>query len=468
MAVIKKRNDRDELDLAALFSYLVKRIWIMVLAGVIVGGGLGFAMYQFKAPEYQASVRMYVNNMISTKDQENITYQDLTAAITLTETYLTIIDSDTVFNQVQEKADLHYTRKEMSEKVSYTAVDKAAVILIQGTSQDPEEAALLANTYATVAKKQLTSIVEGSSVKILDEAEVPTEAQPRGIVKMGILGFLVGAVLAAFLLLVHAMNEKSIRSVQDLEYFGYPCLGRIPDHYKAAGRRAARRKKGIGTIDSSVLLNDKTPFAVREAYNSLRTNLVYSFSGKKCKTILVTSAAEHEGKTSTSINLAKSLSESGYRVLLIDGDLRRASISHALKIRNNPGLSDYLAGLCEPKELIDPIDEHFSVITAGTIPPNPNALLSSSEMTKLLSAVNRMFDYVIIDAPPVGPVSDPVILARLCIGYVIVVRSNVPNRDDINLCLKEMSVADVPMLGFIFTCDTNTADYASYKSYNSK
>lgn len=467
MAIIKRKNDRDELDILALLKYMLKRLWIIVFVGVLFAGGIVYALYTLKDPEYTASVRLYVNNMVSTKDQENITYQDLTASIALTETYLTIIDSDTVYYQVLEESGLDYTRKEMEEKVSYSTVTNAAVILIKGTSTDPDEAALIANSYGTVAKKQLMSIVEGSSVKILDKAAVPEEAESRGLVKFGLLGFLLGAVLSALLILIGALNEKSIKSAQDLEYFQVPLLGRIPDHYKAAGKRPAKHKKGSGAVDSFVILNDKTPFAVREAYNSLRTNLVYSFSGKRCKTILVTSTMEHEGKTSTSINLAKSLAESGYKVLLIDGDLRRATVSRSLRIKNNPGLSDYLAGQSAPKDMIQELDEHFSVIAAGTTPPNPNSLLSSEEMKKLAETLKKMFDYIIIDAPPVGPVSDPVILARLCIGYIIVVRNNVPTRDDIRTCMNEMRVSDVPMLGFVFTCDNKASNYSSYKKYGS-
>ena len=452
MAIIKRNNNRDELDLAALFQYILKRLWIMVIAGLLVGGIIVALLYTLVEPKYKASVRLYVNNMIDTENLENISYADISASISLTETYLTIIDSDTVFNEVEKKAGLDYSRKEMMKKVSYSAVDSTAVILIEATSTDPEEAALIANTYADVVQDKLMDIVEGSSVKILDEASVPTEHEPRGLAKKGILGFLLGAVLAALLVLIRAMNEKSIRSARDLEYFGAPILGRIPEQYKAAGKRV-KKNKGKEP-DSSLLLNKYTPFYVREAFNSLRTNLVYSFSGKNSKIILVTSALEHEGKTSTSINLAKALSEAGYRTLLVDGDLRRSTVSKFIKVEGTPGLSDYLAGMCEINEIVRKLADNLYAITAGTVPPNPNNLLSSAEMKKLLSAESKLYDYVIIDAPPVGPVSDPVILARMCTGYIVVVRNKVSNREDISACLKEMNVADVPMLGFVFTCES--------------
>ncbi len=465
MSIIRRNNDRDELDLAALFSYILKRLWLIILCGALAAGCIGYGLYRFQPLEYKASVRMYINNMIDTEDLENITYSDLTASITLAETYLTIIDSDTVFDEVLKEADLSYTRKEMSQIVTYSAIESTAIILIEAVSEDPEEAALIANTYADVAQDKLTDIVEGSSVKILDQAAVPDEAEPRGIVKMAALGFLLGAFLAAVFILIHALQQKNVRSVEDLEYFEEPVLGRIPEQYKAAGRRAPRKKTAPATVDFFLILNDKTPFAVREAYNTLRTNLVYSFSGKRCKTILVTSTLEHEGKTSTSINLAKSLAESGYKVLLMDGDLRRGSIAKSLRIKNNPGVSDYLAGMCEPKDMVQPFTENLSVFAAGTTPPNPNSLLSSAEMKKLIEAVNKLYDYVIIDAPPAGPVSDPVVLAKLCTGYVVVVRKNASRRDDISLCLKEMKVSGVPMLGFVFTCDSRGSEYKAYKNY---
>ena len=175
-------------------------------------------------------------------------------------------------------------------------------------------------------------------------------------------------------------------------------------------------------------------FAASEAYKLLRTKLQFSFAGdNSCRVIGLSSALSGEGKSLTAINLAYSLSQLNKRVILIDCDMRRPTLAEKLDLRKRPGLSSYLTGQSRLKELIQfcgiKNDENaFHVIAAGQNPPNPVELLSSDKMAAVLEMLRQNYDYVILDLPPVGEVSDAMAVAKILDGMLLVVRQNYCNR----------------------------------------
>ena len=156
---------------------------------------------------------------------------------------------------------------------------------------------------------------------------------------------------------------------------------------------------------SDNLINmDAVAFQIRESYKAARTNIVYSIIKKGCKKISFTSANKGEGKTVTSVNVAIALAQQvNTRVLIIDCDLRRPQIHNALSLEPSPGLTNYLNGECEKEEMIrtTKISNLFAV-TYGAVPPNPSELLSSSGMQEFVKTVEKDYDYIILDTPPVG------------------------------------------------------------------
>lgn len=201
-------------------------------------------------------------------------------------------------------------------------------------------------------------------------------------------------------------------------------------------------------------------FAASEAYKLLRTNIQFSFPGNDgCKVIGITSSKRGEGKSTTAINLAYSFACDGKKVLLLESDLRLPNIAKRLKLRERPGLSDYLVGTIKGNEGLQrsEIAKGTYVVTAGLIPPNPSELLGSASMESWITAFKEVFDYIIIDLPPVNIVSDPLVVSKFIDGYAFVVRKEYSTRQDVLSAMEKMSVVGAKVLGFVFnSCDEDS------------
>jgi capsular exopolysaccharide synthesis family protein len=218
-------------------------------------------------------------------------------------------------------------------------------------------------------------------------------------------------------------------------------------------------------------------FAATESYNLLRTKLQFSFAGdNRCRVIAVSSAISGEGKSLSAVNLAYSMSQLNKKVLLIDCDMRRPSLSVKLPVKKSPGLSNYLSGLCALDTIFQPCgmvgeEDAFQVVSAGRNPPNPIELLSSEKMSKMLKTLRESFDYIILDMPPVGEVSDALAVAKDTDGVLLVVRQNYCNRVVLNETIRQFEFMEAKILGVVCNCSTKSGGGYSkkyYKKYGSK
>ena len=200
------------------------------------------------------------------------------------------------------------------------------------------------------------------------------------------------------------------------------------------------------------LLNmEAIAFQIRESYKTARTNIAYSIIKKGCKKISFTSANKSEGKTVTSVNIAIALSQQvNTRVLIIDCDLRRPQIHNVLSIGFAPGVTNYLNGECTKEEVIRSTKiTNLYAVTYGAIPPNPSELIGSPEVTRFIERLNREYDYIIFDSPPVGVVADALLLKEYIAGYILVTRERKTTHGDIEKLLQNIKVTDSKPLGFI-------------------
>lgn len=215
---------------------------------------------------------------------------------------------------------------------------------------------------------------------------------------------------------------------------------------------------------NSLLIDNEMPFAVQEAYKLLRTNIMFSIAEEKCKTIVVTSSVQGEGKSVTSINLAYALAKNNMKVLLIDCDLRLPTIAQKMNLPNKPGLTNFLYSGVDINRVIQKIEKDgLYVIPAGDTPPNPSESLGSVGMKKLLEVVEKVFDYIILDTPPVCTVTDASILAKRASGVVLVVRQGVATFESVDSALAQLKISDANVLGTVIT--GTIADKKAYKKY---
>lgn len=206
-------------------------------------------------------------------------------------------------------------------------------------------------------------------------------------------------------------------------------------------------------------------FAVSESYKTIRTNLQFLLTKNQgCKVIAVSSAQAQEGKTTNSVNLAISFSQLGKKVLLIDADLRRPTIAKKLKIENTDGLSGLLAGFASADQAIVQMNQYFSVLPSGAIPPNPSELLASLDFEKLISTFKQSYDYIIIDTAPVGIVSDALSVGKLCDGVLIVVKAKSTTYADFERVSDSLKLAGITLLGAVINGAEVKEYYPNYRS----
>lgn len=214
------------------------------------------------------------------------------------------------------------------------------------------------------------------------------------------------------------------------------------------------------------LIGDKASFPFIEAYKSLRTNLEFVAATKNYNTFAITSAEPKDGKTTVSINLAMVLSDSGKRVVLVDCDLRKASVAHYLGISHRrPGLTSVLSGEKTLEEVIVHWDNRsMDILPVGMIPPNPAELAGSSGMMKIIEKLSESYDYVLVDTPPVSVVTDAAILSRFVDGVILVARSEMTTKQMLRTSKKILDDVNAQILGVILN-DYNAQHHSRSSSY---
>ena len=219
------------------------------------------------------------------------------------------------------------------------------------------------------------------------------------------------------------------------------------------------------------ILGKHSSFYVQEAFKTLRTNIRFFLSGDGCKKFCITSGLASEGKSITILNLAISFAEAGAKVLLIDADLRRPSLSRLLIESASPGLSNVLAGLCKPEDAIRrSAYPNLDVLFSGEIPPNPSELLGNARMTNMLEKLSNYYDYILMDTPPVGVVSDVCVVGQQLDGVLFLVRQNYTEKESVSRGIKQLEISGAKLMGFVLNgADKNrNSRYAKKYKYKSK
>lgn len=227
-----------------------------------------------------------------------------------------------------------------------------------------------------------------------------------------------------------------------------------------------KREQATNHRIANILSFDSVPFAVREAYKTARTNIIFALGGKEeCKRVIFTSAEPGEGKTTSVLNLSIVFAQTGAKVLIIDGDLRKPRIHRYLHFERKNGLSDLLIGSTTFDKAIRHHKKlNIDFIPAGQIPPNPVELLSSPKMETVLDKLSESYDYIFIDSPPVTIVADATSMAKYVDGYIIVVRHNYTIHELLDKTRSSLLFAEGKILGYIMN-DIKPLGLLSYKQY---
>ncbi len=461
------RKTEYEVNLQTLLSAVIQKLWLVGIVSVLCAILVFMGTYMFISPKYQSYTVFYVNNSVGVGENISIDSGDISAAKSLVESYVVILLTRQTLTDVIDYAGVDLDYLELREMITAAAMNNTEIVRVVVTATDAELAHKLAAAIEYVLPNRISAVIEGSSAKVVDTAMVSYGQVGPDYSFNATIGFLLGAMLTVGIIVLRTALNTKITSEEDINQSClYPILAAVPNMnsmsrggYYGYGQKKQSLTDRMGNIlRQQKLFGPEISFAAAEAYKLLRTKLMFSFAdGKRSRIIGVTSALAGEGKSLSSVNLAYSLSQMGKKVLLIDCDLRRPSLAAKLGIQREPGLSNYLTYHNELEEVIQacgiPNEENaFQVISAGQIPPNPVELLGSQRMKELLDALRQEYDYVLLDFPPVGEVSDALTFSKEIDGVLVVVRQNYCDRNVFRNVVKQFSYLETRVLGVVYNC----------------
>lgn len=451
-----------KIDLFKFIMYAIKRSWLLIICAVLGFGAMYIYTTRFMPDTYTAFGTMYVNNGNPNMEQYQYTNSnDLDSAVQLIDTYLIVVKSEKVMKTVVGRLSDDYpgiNDDYVSSSLSMASVSDTGVASVSSTTLDANMSRDIVNAVLEVAPEEIIRVVGAGNIEIVDYATAPLLPDNRGALSKGIQGGLAGAVIAGFILLVMLLTNQRITATKDLT-----------DNYTPPVLASIQRVKDETGKAGEFLLTNITDMGIIENYAKLRMNLFYSLVGKEVNVVVITSAVAGEGKSTIAANLAISSALVDKRVLLIDGDLRRASQSRIFELSDHTkGISQVLVGSSKWQDVIlKNIRGNVDLLPAGHFPPNPAELLGSNEMVHLLNELETEYDLILIDMPPINIVSDPLELSNSVAGCIFVTRQDYSDHREIRKALIEAEMAGMNVMGFVFYGENiKEAGYYNKRYYN--
>lgn len=445
--------------LEKIFWIIKSKLKYMILVGLIFGALAGGFTFLTRTDIYAAQISLYVYSRPDYVNDNgiNLSSSELTAASSLLNSYMQILKSRSFLTSIIEEAELdtrYYTPNYLAKNIQASAVNGTAVFKVTVYDINPYNAMIIANTIGKLAPEKIISIVKSGGIEVLDEAILPTSPyQSTSVTLMALVGVFAGGVLSCLFFLIRGLMDTRYRRLYEIEdMFNIPVLGMVP---------LINKQTEDGKPD--VLLSAESEFVLKEAYNDIRTNLLF-LGHSDCPVFAVTGADYSEGKTTNSINVAISFSMMGKKTLLVDADLRNGNIAEEFKIKEKKGLSDYLAKLSDLK-INKNVVENLDVITTGTIPPNPTELLVSERWKEMIADLRNKYDVIIIDTPSIGVVADGVEINNVADAFIVVIREMVTRFEREELSIRRLEAVDANICGFIYNGISVKSEDFNHKEY---
>lgn len=432
----------------------LRRHWLAVVLMTLVGAAVAFGWYLLQSPVYQATaVGLVQTRAVAATEDTN---QNLVSNPALDSyarakvaTYLDMATWKPVAERAIEMTGVAAEPDQVVNRITLENPPDTSIIRITATGGSPAEAAGLAQAWLDSLVSQI-DITEGAGVEgaspitifVTASATLPSSPIFPDLTTSLIVGTILGLGVGIAFALMRTASDRRIRVADDVESrTGLSVIGTIPLTDSAAETRlfdaASKSEKG-------------TRFAVSEALRSMRTNLQFMDVDNPPRTIVVTSPVPSDGKSTIACNLALTLAASGKKVVLLDGDLRRSTVAQTMGLPGGAGLSDVLAGRAELAEVLQRTtrSENLFVLTAGSAPPNPSEVLGSERMRHLLEDLAKHAT-VIIDAPPLLPVTDGAVLAHQADGALLVISLGKTTYDLLDKAIDTLNKAGGRALGIV-------------------
>jgi len=400
-----------------------------------------------------------------------------------TELYTKLVGYETEVNALRAKEDaLGSLGTKYENEVNRLPQQELTLARLEREKQVSAELyAILVNAKN---EAEIASASEIGTIEVVDAARRPTRPVKPKKEQNALIGSISGLMLGALFCLLLERSDKTIKTEEEAKkLLNLPILGVIP-RVGAQGRSGGRyphlpgeRKKqketraglvGESLTPVGLITRDLPKSPTSEAYRVLTTNLQFAELERKLKTLMVTSSIPLEGKTSVAINLAVALASARSRVLLVDADLRFPMIHRTFKLDTVPGLTDALVGLEGPESVIHSVEgvDNLDLLTSGSVPPNPSELLGSSRMKDLISEIQKEYDKVLFDCPPVLGLADAPILSTNVDGVLLVVGASEVDRQAVQKAKESLEKVRAHILGVILNkVEPEHSSYGKYYYY---
>ncbi len=442
-----------------LHDYLdiLRRRWLSILMITLTALALTSLVTLMMPKNYTATTRLF---FAVAGDSVADLAQGSSFAEKQMSSYAEVATSPIVLDPVTKSLGLHSTAEELKKSVEATVPVRTVIIEIAVTDPDPRQATRIANAIG----EELTNVVErlnpgrqdGSETvraTTLATAQVPSVPSSPNIIRNLTLGLILGLVLGVGIAVLRQVLDTKVRSEQDVRALTDSSI------------------LGVVAFDQEVprhpvILRDEPLAAPSEAVRRLRTNLQFIDVANRPKSIVISSSIPGEGKSTIAINLAVSLADTGARVILVDADLRRPSIADYAGMEGNVGLTTVLIGRADVEDVVQPLGSStLDILPAGQIPPNPSELLGSPAMAGLLDRLVATYDMVLLDSPPLLPVTDAAVLSKLAGGVLVVVGADRIHRPQLQETLGSLKTAGAHVFGIVINkINRRVAGTYSYES----
>ena len=435
---------------------IIRKRWRVIVAAMLVvlaGAALATAL----SPKvYEAQTRLFVSTSGGNDSGALLSGSSFTQQ--RVKSYADVITTPKVLDPVIQTLKLDTTAAKLGTHVTATVPLDTVLIEVAVTNPDPRVAAQVADAVGkqfTKTVADLESVADGKSspvkVTVVSTPTVPTTPISPKPTRNLALGVVLGLLLGLGLALVRDLLDTTIKGEKDIkDVTDVTVIGGISFDPEATKRP---------------LIVQADPHSPRaEAFRTLRTNLQFVDAANHPRSIMFTSSLPGEGKTTTTANLAITMAASGARVCIIEGDLRRPRLLEYMGLDGSLGLTNVLIGQADLSDVLQQFtNTSVYVIGSGSVPPNPSELLGSAAMNETLRELESRFDVVIIDAPPLLPVTDAAVLSTIVGGTVVVVGAGLVNRDHLARALQSLDAVKGRVLGLVLNrMPTKGSDAYSY------
>ena len=442
----------------------MRKSWWLILIMLALGASGGEFLNVRATPLYQSEVTFYVST--PTEAAGGNAYQANQYALSKIGSYTRLATSDRLAGMIIAKTGLDMTTPAVAGELSATSSLNTVLVTVYVTDPSSDRSLVIARAVASefgtlvddLDNRNVQGSVGGSTVVLNvisgpTQHKTPVSPKTRANLTLGVIaGLLVGLALA----LLRSLLDTTLRSLDDLRHASLlPVLGSLT--YDSTAKK------------SPILVGEKVRSNRAEMFRQLRTNLQFMDVDNPVSVLVVTSSVSSEGKSTTATNLAMVYAETGRRVLLVEADMRKPQIAEYLGLDRAVGLSDILAGHLDVQQVMQQWGtDGLQVLLCGSIPPNPSELLGSQNMVNLIERLRGLFDILVVDTPPLLPVTDGAVASTWADGVVLVVRAGRTSRTQVAASLDALATVDARVLGTVLSMGRSKATVGAdaYYSYD--